>query len=163
GLGVAGIVDEVLFREGDEVDPAQKKPLVKIDQRRYLAALTVAESNEKEAAAILNAARDGYRRATESGSAVAARPRKQAPEAMSAADAKLQAARGALDLARHNHARSLVMPPFKGRINTRTVTPGSYVEEKTIIATLADLSRIRLMGAVPETAAPLVRDRMARR
>jgi membrane fusion protein, multidrug efflux system len=161
--GVAGIVDEVLFREGDEVDPAQKKPLVKIDQRRYRAALTVAESNEKEAAANLNAARDAYRRATESGSAVAAELRKQALEAMSAAEAKLQAARGALDLAQHNQARSQVMPPFKGRINTRTVAPGSYVEEKTIIATLADLSRIRLVGAVPETTAPLVRDRMARR
>jgi membrane fusion protein, multidrug efflux system len=161
--GVAGIVDEVLFREGDEVDPAQKKPLVKIEQRRYRAALTVAESNEKEAAANLNAARDAYRRASESGSAVAAELRKQALEAMSAAEAKLQAAGGALDLARHNHARSQVMPPFKGRINTRTVTPGSYVEEKTIIATLADLSRIRLVGAVPETAAPLVRDRMTRR
>src|SRR5262245_50015855 len=31
--GVKGVVDEVNFREGDLVDPAQNKPLVRIDQK----------------------------------------------------------------------------------------------------------------------------------
>src|SRR5207249_8255212 len=45
--------------------------------------------------------------------------------------------------------------------NKRYVTKGSYLEERTPIATIADLSRIRLVGYVPETAAPVVRDLVA--
>src|SRR5262245_41783565 len=46
--GVAGIVDEVLFREGDAVDP-ETTVLVKIDQRRYEAARALAKANEQRA------------------------------------------------------------------------------------------------------------------
>jgi hypothetical protein len=41
------------------------------------------------------------------------------------------------------------------------VTPGTYVEEKTSIASIADLSRIRLVGWVPETAAATMRELIA--
>ena len=54
--------------------------------------------------------------------------------------------------------RSRVRAPYAGRINKRLITKGSYLEERTPIATIADLSRIRLVGYVPETAAPVVRD-----
>src|SRR5262249_55105996 len=57
--------------------------------------------------------------------------------------------------------RSQVRAPYPGRINQRRITPGTYVEEKTVIATMADLTRIRLVGWVPETAAPVVRELLA--
>src|SRR5262245_8687920 len=41
--GVTGVVDEVLFREGDAVTP--ESILIKVDQRRYLSAAKVAEAN----------------------------------------------------------------------------------------------------------------------
>src|SRR4051794_34388693 len=40
--GVSGLVDEVSFREGDDVNPGTV--LVKVDQRRYVAAAKVAEA-----------------------------------------------------------------------------------------------------------------------
>jgi membrane fusion protein, multidrug efflux system len=161
--GVAGIVDEVLFREGDEVDPKQRKPLIKIDQRRYQAELEMAESNEKEAVANLNTARDVYRRSLEGGTAVSAELRKQALEGVAGAEAKLNSLRAMIKIARYNYDCSQVIPPFKGQINKRMVAPGSYVDKDTKIATIADLSKIRLVGYVPETASPLVRRRMMTR
>jgi multidrug efflux system membrane fusion protein len=78
-----------------------------------------------------------------------------------AALGELESARAALELARHNLDRSQVRAPYPGRINQRRITPGSYLEERTVIATIANLSTIRLVGYIPETAAPIVRELMA--
>src|SRR5437667_315483 len=75
-------------------------------------------------------------------------------------EAELAAAHTTLDLAKHNYDRSQVLPPYKGRINKRMVTPGSYLEDKTVIATMADLSHIRVVANVPESAVAAVRQRM---
>ena len=42
----------------------------------------------------------------------------------------------------------------------RKVTPGTYLEEKAVIGTIADLRRLRLVGWVPEKAAPTARELM---
>jgi membrane fusion protein (multidrug efflux system)/multidrug efflux system membrane fusion protein len=154
--GVNGLVDEVLFREGDEVTP--QTILVKVDQRRYVAAAKVAEANVARAEASLNLARDVNRRAQQAGQGASAEEKAKALLNLSLSDAELQAAKSALDLARNNLERSHVRPPYRGRINQRKVTPGTYLEEKTVIATMADLSRLRLVGWVPETAMPTVRE-----
>jgi RND family efflux transporter MFP subunit len=158
--GVRGVVDEVNFREGDLVDPKLDKPLVKIDQRSYQAALNTAEANERRADANVSMSRDRLTRTQQSGLAISAQERREAALNLSIAEAELQAAKAALDLARHNFQRAQVRPPYKGRINKRMVTPGTYLEDKTVIATMADLSSVRLVGYVPETATPVVRELM---
>src|SRR5262245_51235383 len=45
--GIAGLVDEVMFREGDVVDPRDGHPLIRIDPKRYRDQLRVAEAAEK--------------------------------------------------------------------------------------------------------------------
>src|SRR5262249_57758160 len=70
---------------------------------------------------------------------------------------ELDAARAMRDLADHNLYRSQVRAPYTGQINQRKVTPGTYLEEKTVIGTIADLSKLRLVGYIPEKAAPTVR------
>ena len=55
-------------------------------------------------------------------------------------------------------ARSRVPAPIAGQINQRKAMPGDHVKEETVIATIADLSRLRLVGSVPERAAPMVRE-----
>jgi multidrug efflux system membrane fusion protein len=159
--GVTGIVDEVLFREGDRVDSS--KVLVKIDQRRYSNALKLAEANEQRARAALDLARDLTRRAQQGGLGVSAEEKAKATLGLSIAEAELLATQASLELARNNFQKSQVRAPYTGWINERRVTPGSYLEEKTVIATMADLSRIRLVGWVPETAAPTVRELFASR
>jgi multidrug efflux system membrane fusion protein len=157
--GVAGVVDEVLFREGDVVD--RNSILVKVDQRKYEAALRVAEAQEKRALAQLALAKDLASRATAAGIGVSAEERSKYLLNLNVAEAELLSARAALELARNNFDRSQVRAPYRGQINQRRVTPGTYLEEATVIATMADLSRIRLVGWVPETAAPTVRRLMA--
>src|SRR5262245_29071643 len=157
--GVTGIVDEVLFREGDEVDPS--KILIKVDKRRYESALKLAEANEQRAVANLALARDIARRTQNAGAGASAEERSKATLGLSIAEAELLANQAALALAKNNFDRSQVRAPYEGRINQRKVTPGSYLEEKTVIGTMADLSHIRLMGWVPETAAPMIRELVA--
>jgi RND family efflux transporter MFP subunit len=155
--GVKGVVDEVNFREGDLVDPTQKEPLVKIDEKTYLAALHTAQANEQRALATLQLTRDRDMRARQAGVASSDQERREAQLNLLIAEADLQSARAALDLAKNNHARSQIRPPYSGRINKRMVTVGSYVEDKTVIATMADLRRMRLVGYVPENAVAIVR------
>jgi membrane fusion protein, multidrug efflux system len=159
--GVKGIVDSVHFREGDEVDPKQPEPLILIDQRSYLSAMKLAEANLQRADATVQLARDRLDRFNRAAQGSSPQEREEARLTLGVAEAEQLAAQANLDIAKHNLSRSQVRAPYKGRINKRMVTPGMYVEDKTIIATMADLSRVRLVGYVPETAAAQVRELIA--
>lgn len=158
--GVKGIVDEVLFREGDVV-PANKV-LVKVDQRGYQSAEMLAEANLLHAQSQVDLAKDLERRAQRAGRAASEEEKSKATLSLASAKADVESAKAALEMARNNLDRSRVRAPYAGVINSRKVTKGTFLEDKTIIATMADLSRLRLVGWIPESAAPLVRDLMAR-
>jgi RND family efflux transporter MFP subunit len=153
--GVSGLVDEVLFREGDEVTPGTV--LVKIDQARYEAEEAAARASLERAQATLELANDLHNRNERLGRGASDEERVKSRGAVRVADAELRAAQAMLIRARHNLERSRVRAPYAGRINKRMVAKGTYLEDKTVIATIADLSKIRLVGYVPETAAPTVR------
>lgn len=159
--GMKGIVDSVHFREGDEVDPKQPEPLILIDQASYLSALKLAEANVQRADANVQLARDRLERFNRSAQGSSPQEREEARLALGVAEAEQLAAKANLEIARHNLNRSRVKAPYRGRINKRMVTPGMYVEDKTVIATMADLSKVRLVGYVPETAAAQVRELIA--
>jgi RND family efflux transporter MFP subunit len=120
----------------------------------------VAEANVLRAQANLSLAKDLARRAQQAGQGASVEEKAKTALALNVAEAELESANAALELARHYLARSQVRAPYSGRINQRKVTPGTYVEEKTAVAMIADLSRLRLVGWVPETAAPVVRELM---
>jgi multidrug efflux system membrane fusion protein len=158
--GVTGIVDEVLFREGQWVDT--DTVLVKVDQRRYEAAAAVARANVVRAEAAVILAQDLAQRDIESGRATADADRARTSLGLRIAQAELASAKAARDLAEHNLRRSQVHAPYPGQINQRMVAPGAYLEEKTVIGTIADERRIRLVGWVPEKAAHFARELMAK-
>lgn len=158
--GVSGVVDEVLFREGQWVD--RDTILVKVDQRRYQAGADVARANEKRALAALDLARDFEYRARTSGRGASDEERAKATLGLRVAEAELQGAVNSRVLAEHNLSRSQVRAPYPGQVNQRRVTPGTFVEDKAVIATIADLSRLRLVGWVPEKAAPTARELLAK-
>jgi multidrug efflux system membrane fusion protein len=158
--GVSGVVDEVLFREGQRVAP--DTILVKVDQRRYVTAADVARANEQRAEAAVSMAQDAVRRTARIGTAaLSEEERTKSNLLLKSAEAELASARATRMLAEHNLARSQVRAPYAGQVNQRRVTPGTYLEDKTPIATIADLSRLRLVGWVPEKASPLVRELIA--
>ena len=153
--GIAGIVDKVLFREGQKVDP--KTVLVTIDQRRFTAAAEVARANEKRAEESVALKKDVADRARRGAAGSSQAEIAQTGLELRVAQAELDAAKASRTLTEHNLERSSVHPPYAGQINQRLVSPGDFVEDKTIVATMANVSRLRLVGSIPEKATPTVR------
>jgi multidrug efflux system membrane fusion protein len=153
--GVPGVIDEVLFREGQWVD--RGTVLVKIDQRRYETGLELARANEQRSASALAVAKQMDQINTLSGPGISGEDKAKTAGAVRVAEGDLNSARAARVLAELNLDRSRVRAPYAGQINQRKVAAGDYVEEKTIVATIADLSKLRLVGFIPEKAAPTVR------
>src|SRR5262245_53778187 len=83
--GVKGVVDEVTFREGDEVSPDQAEPLVKVDQRSYIAAQKLADASVAKAQANVNLASDRLDRVTKAGQGSSAQERDEARLVLNAA------------------------------------------------------------------------------
>lgn len=160
--GVPGILDEILpaCREGQWVEKGTLLALV--DQRRYQAALDVARANELKADTALKLAKDLAQRAERAGRGATDEERDKTRLGASIAEAELESTRAARVLAEHNLFRSRVRAPYAGQINQRLVSPGTYLEDKTVIATIADERRIRLVGWVPEKATPIAREFMTR-
>jgi multidrug efflux system membrane fusion protein len=201
--GVSGVVEEVLFREGDWVVRDQTV-LTRIDPKKYTAMLLQAEANLNKARAniqrmeaVAKKAESSIRDAEQTldlrrvmldnirraGRSVKMEERQEAQATAEMMAARLEVARSEkavcaadieaakkeaaaaeamYDLAKHNFDRSVVRAPYTGQINQRKVTRGSYLEDKTVIATMADLSRLRLVGYIPERATPVVRQMVQR-
>jgi RND family efflux transporter MFP subunit len=161
GAGIDGIVEEVLFREGDVVDPADDRPLVKIEQKRYQAAVARAKAVLESKAADVIARDEDHQRTRQARDQRMAATELDVIKARAAWDmakADKLAAEADLDLANHNLLRrSQVRPRFRGQVNDKRVTEGDYVKEGAPIATIADLSKLRLRGYAPENAAPILR------
>jgi membrane fusion protein, multidrug efflux system len=156
--GVSGIVDDVYFREGDEVTVATV--LLTIDQKRFVASAEVARANEKRAEGALAIAKDAADRVRTPRSGVSDEERTRLLLQHEVAIAEHRASQAQRQLAERNLELSRVKPRYSGRINSRPVTQGMYVEEKTTVATIAETQRLRLVAYVPERAANMVRSRL---
>jgi RND family efflux transporter MFP subunit len=67
--------------------------------------------------------------------------------------ATIRARKAELDLARQNLADAVIVAPFDGAVETRSVAPGTFVSIGNPIATLVRTNPIRFRGQVPERAA----------
>lgn len=70
--------------------------------------------------------------------------------------ATANAARANAQLARASIGDRVIRAPFGGWVSLRTVSPGAVVSAGTAIATVSDISRIKLDFTVPETRLPLI-------
>lgn len=71
--------------------------------------------------------------------------------------ATANAARANADLARASIGDRVIRAPFGGWVSLRTVSPGAIVTAGTAIATVSDISRIKLDFTVPETRLAMIR------
>jgi len=62
----------------------------------------------------------------------------------------VEVAKAAYELALQDQRRAEVRPPITGVINTRTVDTGQFVRTGTVLATIVDVSRLRLRFKVSE-------------
>ncbi len=65
--------------------------------------------------------------------------------------AAADSARAQAELARASIGDRIIRAPFSGYVSLRTVSPGAVVTAGTAIATISDISRIKLDFTVPET------------
>jgi RND family efflux transporter MFP subunit len=147
---VEGVASDVRFNEGDRVSPSTV--LLRIDPDRY-------RLEAERAKAVLDQAK------ADRGQAEADLKRREAlarSELLSAEEltrsrtdrnrlaAVVDVAQAALGIALQNQQRSEVRAPIAGTINTRTVDTGQFVRTGTVLATIVDMSRLRLRFKVSE-------------
>ena len=153
--GTSGVVEEILFREGQWVERDQ--PLVKVDQSRYETALKISQSTLEKAKAGLDKAKNIQGISLGAGIGVSREERARLVGDVRLGEAEVGEATANLGLAQYNQKRSIIRAPFRGQINQKRINLGSFVEDKTVIGTLADLTKLRVVGFIPERSAPLVR------
>lgn len=156
---VAGVVEKVVFAEGDVVESGAV--LVEIEPQRYQiavdsarAALRKAEAAKAEAEASLER-RQGV--VAKSPGLIPGEEIETWRTRASTAAADVAAARAALDQAELNLRDAFVKAPVPGRIQTRTVQTGQYVQPGGVLATLVRRDPLLLRFQVPETEAGRLR------
>lgn len=153
---VSGIVSAILFEEGQMVRAGQD--LLRLDAAERQADLEAAQaaittSQAQRAEILQRLERARQLRATGAGTeAVVADLTLQLRTSESnvvAAQARERASQARLD-------DLVVRAPFDGRVGVRQISIGALIEPRTAIATLDDLSRIRLDFSVPEVLLPRI-------
>ncbi|MCI0574015.1 MAG: efflux RND transporter periplasmic adaptor subunit [Myxococcaceae bacterium] len=153
---VAGVVEQVRFREGQAVEKGQ--PLADIDPARYQLAVRAAQASLDKAKAASEDARAQLERRE---GALKDNPGLIPGEEVSSvrmraatAAAELAAAQVALDQAKLNQRDASLRAPMSGVMQTRTVQTGQYVQPGTVLGTLLRRDPLLLRFSVAEAEAP---------
>ncbi|HEV8320884.1 MAG TPA: efflux RND transporter periplasmic adaptor subunit [Myxococcota bacterium] len=153
---VAGVVERVLFAEGDVVKAGQA--LAEIEPERFrLAAASAHAKLDKALAAEADAKRVLERREAlkaKMPDGVSDEELESTRAKAAAAAAETADARAALALAELNLRDAFVRAPLAGTIETRDVATGQYLSPGTVLATLVRTDPLLLRFAVAEKDAP---------
>ncbi len=160
---VAGLIDDVKFKEGDKVNV--KTTLVEIEIEKFHLAQQRAEADHQRALAQAEAAHTVYNNRLN----LYIEGKKQNKEwvteeqmAIWRADlvksiADLERARIDVELAKRNYRDAHVKSPIAGIINKKLVSKGEYVRAETVVATILNVDKLYLKFTVPEQEASLLK------
>jgi membrane fusion protein (multidrug efflux system) len=141
---VSNTVSTVRFTDGQRVEKGQV--LVELDSAQARADLAAAEASSAESASQVKRSRELIASRVISESQF-----EQLEATMKANDARVAAARSRVD-------DTVIRAPFSGRVGLRRVSVGSLVNPGATIATLDDLSVIKVDFSVPENFLAGLRD-----
>ncbi len=145
---VAGVVDRVLFVEGDSVTVG--KVLAEIETERYQLAAEAARAALEKARASLADVEAGLARREAAGSRLVAGEEIATWRTKTlTARADVSQARAALDQAELNLRDAYVRAPMAGVIQTRSVKTGQYVPTGAVLATLVRRDPLLLRFSLP--------------
>lgn len=150
---VSGYIDRVNYREGDEVKKGQV--LFTIDDRTYRATLEQAQAalNNARSQAVL-ARSEAARTDKLIGTNVVSREEwEQRRSAASQAQANVQSAQAAVDMAQLNLSFTRVTAPIDGRASRALITTGNLVaagDSASVLTTLVSLDKIYVYFDVDE-------------
>lgn len=153
---VAGVIEHVRFAEGDVVKKGQV--LVEIDPARFNLAVRSAKAMLERAQATAAEAQQNLERRTNAGPDGAGVFSKEDIEGWKARSrtgaAQVAEAKAALDEANLNLRDAYVRAPIEGKMQTRTVQTGQYVQPGTVLGTVLRRDPLLLRFPVPEADAP---------
>ena len=143
---ISSLIERVAFEEGQYVNRGEL--LVELENSEIVAGLALAEAALSESLSLYNRSKN-----LASSNAISASNLEQLLAQVKVDEAQVEAARARLGNTR-------ILAPFSGRIGLRNVSPGSFVSNATVIATLDDVSTIKLDFSVPETFLTVVAEGM---
>lgn len=144
---IAGIITEILFEEGSEVE--EGAPLIRLDDSVFKAELAEAQASLVLAKANYERAQDLFQKQTGT------------RRALDEARAAFEESQARLDLARARLAKTEIRAPFAGIIGLRRVSMGDYVTPGQDLVNLEDITPLKADFRVAETYLPLVREGQA--
>jgi multidrug efflux system membrane fusion protein len=149
---VAGVVDRVLFAEGNVAKVGQT--LVEIEPERYKLAVEAAQAAHQKALASKADAEAGLKRretvVTETPGLIPGEEIETWKTKVLVAASEVAQTRAAFDQAELNLRDAYVKAPFSGILQTRTVQTGQYIQVGTVMATLVRRDPLLLRFKVPE-------------
>ncbi len=146
---VAADVRDVLVREGEAVKSGQV--VVKMDATEYLARVEQARGNLNSARAQLDIAtknRDNNRSLVDKGF-ISRNAFDNYASQYAAAEANVEAAKGALDVVQKSLNDTVIRAPISGLVSMRYVQPGEKVSADNKLLDIVDLRKMELEAAVP--------------
>lgn len=150
---VPGVVERVLFAEGQEVKKGQV--LAEIEPTRYSLEVEAAEATLRKAEAASEEARAGAeRRVAVNTERPGLLPQEELVTFQTrarTAEAEVGAAKAALSKARLDLRDAYVKAPMDGVLQTRTVQTGQYVQPGAVLATLLRREPLLVRFTVPES------------
>jgi membrane fusion protein (multidrug efflux system) len=143
---IPSLIERIAFEEGQLV--AAGDLLVELENNEIEAGLAVAEAALSESRSLYNRSQN-----LAESQAISASGLEQLHAQVQVDEAQVVAARARLD-------NTVIRAPFSGRIGLRRVSPGSFVNNSTVITTLDDVSKIKLDFSVPEAFLTVLSDGM---
>jgi len=133
---VPGILEEVLFEEGDEVEKGV--PIARIDREELGAQYAEARANLQLAQSNYDRVETLHEQRT-----ISRQEYEEARRQLNTAHAIAQRIGSRLE-------ETEILAPFSGRIGERYVSPGQYVDSSTVLTELVDATPIKAEFMVPE-------------
>lgn len=144
---ISSLIERILFEEGQLVE--QGELLVELENREIVAGVELARASLSESQSLYDRSKS-----LADTQAISASYLEELFAQVRVDKAQVEAAKARL-------ANTIIRAPFAGRVGLRRVSPGSFVENSTVITTLDDVSKIKLDFSVPEAFLTAVSDGMA--